>query len=68
MNLIGLVFNNLDQEVNKEIAKDNPKIIETLSRVKVLGRLPYLKKEEELYKEFIPIAKKIIWTLGSKKT
>ncbi len=60
MNLIGLVFNNLDRKVDKQITQDNPKIVELLSQVKVLGVLPYLKDGEALYKRFTRIAKKII--------
>ena len=56
--ILGLVFNNLSKKGNKTILENNPKIIEAISKEKVLGILPYSKNKELLYKKFVGFAKK----------
>jgi len=58
MNILGLVFNNLNKD-NKAVIKDNPRIIKALTGEKIFGILPKMGKKEELYKKFMPIGKRI---------
>jgi len=60
MKLVGMVFNNMTKGVNATILKDNPRIVEEISKEKVLGVLPYLKDKNLLYKSFAPIGKRIL--------
>lgn len=59
MRIIGIIFNNLTRGVNKVILKDNPQIIERISKEKILGVLPHSKERERLYKSFIPLGNRI---------
>lgn len=59
LEILGVIFNNLKGQ-DPIIIRDNPKIIEGLTRERVLGVLPWQKNTEILYREFAPIAKKII--------
>lgn len=60
LNLLGLIFNNLSK--NNLILKDNPIIIKLLSKINILGTLPYNKSEKLNYKNFLDIANRIIKT------
>lgn len=57
--IIGIIFNNLSAKTSKVILEDNPKIIKAISRQNILGILPYLKDKDLLFKEFVPIGRKI---------
>jgi dethiobiotin synthetase len=48
--ILGLIFNNIDKKANKTILNDNKKIVKSLTGVKILGSLPYIKNIKELYK------------------
>jgi len=63
MKLVGIVFNNMTKGVNGAVLKDNPRIVEEISKEKVLGVLPYLKDKNLLYKSFAPIGKRILSSL-----
>ncbi len=62
MKVAGMVFNNLEP-CDDKILKDNPVIVEKISKVKVLGVLPKTKTHEELYARFQPVAQKIFRAL-----
>lgn len=51
-NIIGLIFKDLEVNIDEQIAADNVAIVEQLSKVRILGRLAYNEKLEELYIEF----------------
>ena len=57
--IIGIIFNNISKTGNKIILEDNPKIVKKVSRENILGTLPYSKDKNILYKNFLPISKKI---------
>ncbi len=59
LKMLGVIFNNLKGE-NPLILKDNPKIINELAKVKILGVLPWQKNIEILYRKFVPIAEELI--------
>lgn len=63
MKIAGIVFNNLRGKGSNIILKDNPKIVESVSGVKVLGSLPWVKDTDRLYKNFRKIGKKILSNL-----
>lgn len=58
LNILGIIFNN-PQDANRLIMKDNPVIIKALTAQNILGILPWRKNHRGLYKEFVPIAKRI---------
>jgi dethiobiotin synthetase len=60
IHLIGTIFNNISLKEKKYILDDNPRIIKTLSRTKILGTLPYKKDKNELQKSFRAIGKQIL--------
>ncbi|MFH1245063.1 MAG: dethiobiotin synthase [Candidatus Omnitrophota bacterium] len=62
----GIIFNNIDQNADERVLTDNIKIIRTLSGEKVLGILPYRETDECLYRQFVPIGRKILsrWIPG----
>jgi len=60
MKIIGLVFNNLKAKEDRTILRDNPQIVRTISKEKILGSLPYSRSKKFLYKKFIPIGKRLI--------
>lgn len=66
INILGIVFNNLQRETNA-IIEDNPRIIKTLTKETTFGVLPWTKNRDKLYEEFIPIGN-MIWANGLKKT
>lgn len=57
--IIGLIFNNIFQKQKKVILKNNPDIIEKISKVKVLGIIKKEKSKDKLVKSFEKIGKKI---------
>ncbi|MEK9150330.1 MAG: dethiobiotin synthase [Candidatus Desantisbacteria bacterium] len=61
--VLGIVFN--DEKEEEAILADNPKVIKALSKVRVFGRIPYLKDSDNLYEKFTPIGDKI-WSLLRK--
>ena len=63
MEVLGIVFN--DGEKESAILADNPRIIKALSKIRVFGRMPYLKDPDKLYESFKPIGSKI-WSLLRK--
>lgn len=60
MKIIGIVFDNQRNNEKKLILDDNPRIIKTLTKEKVLGTLLWMEKRDQLYKEFLPIARNIV--------
>lgn len=64
MKIIGIIFNNFKKE-NALILRDNPHIVELISGQRVFGVLPQRKNYYDLYREFLPIAKKIVKELKS---
>lgn len=52
MNCIGVVFNESEKGGNSLILKDNPKIVKKMTKIPVVGSLPYMKDRELLYKRF----------------
>lgn len=59
MNIIGIIFNNRYKEINKIILKDNIKIIGKSTGAPILGSLPYMRNKNLLYKDFVPIGRKV---------
>ena len=58
MKILGIVFNDVKNE-NRLILKDNPDIIQSLSRVRILGILPWEENIGRMYEMFIPIGRNI---------
>lgn len=56
---LGIVFTNPKKE-DKRIIKDNPLIIKALTKERVFGVLPWQDSQRKLYKDFIPIAQRIL--------
>jgi dethiobiotin synthetase len=64
--ILGIIFNRLKQG-NKLILRDNPKIIACLTGEKILGEIPREKRIDLLYKNFSPIAKKILKAFDNER-
>ena len=65
MRIIGILFNTLSGKTDSKVIKDNPRIIHALSGEKILGSLPWSTDTDYLYKQFIPLGKKILkWITG----
>ncbi|MEK7849850.1 MAG: dethiobiotin synthase [Candidatus Omnitrophota bacterium] len=58
MRVVGVVFNNL-VKCDARILQDNPRVIKVFSGARVLGVMPKARTQDELYRNFVPIAKKI---------
>lgn len=58
IDVLGIVFNNLEEK-NSYILKDNPRIIKSLTRMRVFGALSRQDSLKKIYEEFIPIGEKI---------
>lgn len=43
MKILGMIFNNISNDTDKRILKDNPNIINKFTGIKILGVLPYVK-------------------------
>lgn len=50
--ILGLIFKDLVKDIDEKIAADNVAIVEKQSKVRVIGRLAYKEKLDELYGEF----------------
>jgi dethiobiotin synthetase len=59
MQVLGIVFNSISDDENNVISRDNPKIVNDISGVKILGSLPFDNDTESLYENFIPIGQQI---------
>ena len=58
--IIGTIFNNTANDVDKIILKDNPRMVGALTGTEVFGTLPYARNMNLLRKHFAPIGNKII--------
>ncbi len=56
----GLIFNNISKGTERSILKDNPRIVEILTKMKVLGVLPYARGMGLMQKKFAPIGERIV--------
>ncbi|MBI4972805.1 MAG: dethiobiotin synthase [Candidatus Omnitrophica bacterium] len=56
--VLGIVFNNLKKQT-KQILKDNPLIVRTLTNQQIFGSLPWVDGYDKLYEKFIPMGEKI---------
>ncbi len=57
---IGIVFNRRSPGGNDIIQNDNPRIVEKLTDVEVLGEIQYGERSEDLYGNFIRIGEKVL--------
>ncbi|MFH1798686.1 MAG: adenosylmethionine--8-amino-7-oxononanoate transaminase [Candidatus Omnitrophota bacterium] len=57
--IIGIIFNRISNRENEIILKDNLKIVEKISKIKVLGELFYSEENEDLYGEFKLIGEEV---------
>ncbi|MFW5982398.1 MAG: dethiobiotin synthase [Candidatus Brocadiia bacterium] len=55
--IIGIIFTNTQSRPDDAVHRDNPRIIETMSDVPVLGELPYLPGLNDVHKHFEPIGR-----------
>lgn len=62
--LRGVIFNQVKKKEDDLILKDNPRIVKKITRVNILGVLNYNRNIKALYKEFLPIAKRIFSLYG----
>jgi len=60
LTVLGVVFNSLDQQQDETILRDNPKIIQAIAGTPILGQLPWSNNPKRLYREFEPIAERIL--------
>lgn len=58
--VLGVVFNTLDQQQDEIVLCDNPRIVQTFARTAILGQLPWSTDPKRLYRDFEPIAKRIL--------
>ncbi len=56
--VLGVLFNNLDNE-DRAVLKDNPLIVKALSRERIFGAINRRGSLRRLYREFMPIGKRI---------
>ena len=59
--VLGVVFNTLDRQQDETILRDNPKIVQAFARTAILGQLPWSTDPKRLYRDFEPIAKRILF-------
>jgi len=59
LEILGIVFNNAPKQ-DRIILQDNPRIIQQLTRQKIFGVLPWRRDYSTLYKNFMPIGRKIL--------
>lgn len=57
--ILGVVFNTVDQDQDEAVMEDNPEIVAAFARIPILGRLPWSQDTERLYRDFEPIGKSI---------
>lgn len=65
--IIGTIFNNITNNTDEIILKDNPRIVKALTDIEVLGTLPYARNADLLCRYFAPIGNKImarLWKSG----
>ena len=67
MRIVGLIFNGAADE-DAAIARDNPRIITTISGVPVLGTVPWTTDTAALYAAFEPVGKAILKGTDASKT
>ena len=67
LKIIGVVFNEIDENVDAEVLDDNPKIVQTISGETVLGTLKQTQDIKELRKAFEPIGEKIYKVISVNK-
>jgi dethiobiotin synthetase len=67
LKILGVIFNNRIKKLNRIIAHDNVQIVKELSKVMILGSLPWEKDKNRLYQAFIPIGKRILTYLEKDK-
>ncbi|MFH0926224.1 MAG: dethiobiotin synthase [bacterium] len=60
LDIIGVIFNNLEEDIAEIILEDNPKIISNLTGEKILGILPYLEDNKQLYELVNQIGEKLL--------
>jgi dethiobiotin synthetase len=58
--ILGIIFNNVDKNCNNKILENNPLIIKKITGETILGILPHTENTDLLYKKFIPIGKNIL--------
>ncbi len=66
LHILGIVFNQVSGGEDEIILKDNPKIVQKLTGIEVLGELPYSKDTDALYGEFPKTAHKIFGRIKLK--
>ena len=66
MKILGIVFNAQNKKEKETILNDNPRIIEKLTRQRILGRLPWSSDEDLLKNKFAAIGEKIVAELQRK--
>ena len=47
LEILGIIFNNLEEQ-DRTILRDNPRIVEKLSKVKVLGIFPWISGRKKI--------------------
>jgi len=58
--VLGVVFNSLDRQQDETILRDNPKIVQAFAGTLILGQLLWSQDPKRLYRNFKPIAKRIL--------
>jgi dethiobiotin synthetase len=60
LRITGIVFNRLVEKGEETVLKDNPRIIENLTGVEVLGELDYGKEKDAIVENWRPIGEKLL--------
>jgi len=60
MEILGIIFNGAPARTPGVIIRDNPKIIRSLSGVRILGHIPLMEETDRLHKRFTYIGKRLI--------
>lgn len=64
IHILGIIFNNISEDTDRIILKNNPEIVRKLSTEAVLGVLPWVKNPYQLQKKFSHIGRKIVKRYG----
>ncbi|MGB2601120.1 MAG: dethiobiotin synthase [Candidatus Omnitrophota bacterium] len=64
LRITGIVFNRLTGDGDETVLKDNPRIIESLTGIEVLGELGYEKEKDAIIGNWRPIGEKLLKILG----
>lgn len=64
IDILGLIFNNFKKKEDRNILKDNPRIVKVFSKQRIFGVLPYGSSYQKLYEAFIPIGDRILKLYG----